>query len=66
VFLLAFHIIAVGILVVFVWAIAFGRGRRAGERQLRRRLGLDEAHAGAGARGPAAGAPSGEPGGPAH
>lgn len=41
-FLLAFHIVAVGGIIVIVWAIAFGQGRRAGERRLRRRLGLDE------------------------
>jgi hypothetical protein len=42
VFLLALHIVAIGVLVVFVWAIAHGRGERVGERRLRRRLGLDE------------------------
>lgn len=41
-FLLALHVIAIGILVVFVWSVAHSMGRRAGERQLRRRLGLDE------------------------
>jgi hypothetical protein len=37
-FLLAFHIVAIGILVVIVWAIAFRRGEKAGERRLQRRL----------------------------
>jgi hypothetical protein len=40
VFLLAFHIIAVGILVVAVWGIAYRLGHRAGERHAQRRLGL--------------------------
>ena len=40
-FLLALHIVAVGLLVMMVWAIAYNRGQRAGERHLRRRLGLD-------------------------
>ena len=40
-FLLAFHIVAVAIIVVIVWGLAHRLGRRAGERQLRRRLGLD-------------------------
>ena len=39
-FMLAFHIVAIGVLVMMVWAIAYGQGRRAGERRLRRRLGL--------------------------
>ncbi len=42
-FLLAFHIIAIAILIVVVWAIAYHRGRQAGERRLRRRLALEEA-----------------------
>ncbi len=42
-FLLAFHIIAIAILVVVVWAIAYHRGRQAGERRLRRRFALEEA-----------------------
>jgi membrane protein DedA with SNARE-associated domain len=41
-FMLAFHIVAVGALVMMVWAIAYAQGRRAGERHLRRRLGLAE------------------------
>ncbi|HEX9842795.1 MAG TPA: hypothetical protein VGC20_08585 [bacterium] len=40
-FLLALHIVAVGLLVMLVWSVAFNRGQRAGERQLRRRLSLD-------------------------
>ena len=40
-FLLAFHIVAVGIIMVITWGVAHRMGRRAGERQLRRRLGLD-------------------------
>lgn len=40
-FILGFHIIAVGILIVFVWAIAYGAGKRAGERRARRHLGVD-------------------------
>lgn len=40
-FLLAFHIIAVAMIVVIVWSVAHRMGRRTGERQLRRRLGLD-------------------------
>ena len=40
-FVLGFHIIAIGILVVFVWAIAYGMGKRAGERRARRQLGAE-------------------------
>lgn len=37
-FLLALHIVAIAILVVFTWALAYQRGQAAGERRLRRRL----------------------------
>lgn len=37
-FLLALHIVAIAILVVLVWAVAYQRGIRVGERRLRRRL----------------------------
>jgi len=37
-FLLALHIVAIAILVVFTWAVAYQRGQQAGERRLRRRL----------------------------
>ena len=40
-FLLAFHIVAVGIMVVAVWGIAYRAGQRAGERHLRRQLGME-------------------------
>lgn len=36
--LFAFHIVAVGILVVVVWAIAYRQGQLAGARRLQRRL----------------------------
>jgi len=39
-FMLAFHIVAIGLIVVAVWAFAYKRGQVAGERRLRRRLGL--------------------------
>lgn len=39
-FMLAFHIVAIGILVVMVWAVAYRRGVGAGERRLRRRMEL--------------------------
>ena len=39
-FILAYHIVAVSILIVFVWAVAYRRGEAAGERRIRRRLGL--------------------------
>ncbi len=42
-FALAFHIIAIAILIVVVWAIAYHRGRQAGERRLHHRLALEEA-----------------------
>lgn len=51
-FLLAFHIVAIGILVVAVWGIAYRMGHRAGERELKHRLGLDP-HAGEPGRAPA-------------
>ncbi len=35
-FTLAFHIVAIAILIVMVWPIAYGRGFRAGERRMRR------------------------------
>lgn len=35
-FLLTFHVVVVGILIVVVWAFAYGQGRRAGERRARR------------------------------
>ncbi len=41
-FLLALHIIAIGIMVVGVWSVAHRAGMRKGERVLRRRLGLDD------------------------
>lgn len=50
-FTLAFHIVAIGVLVVFVWSIAYGMGRRAGERRLRRQLGLNVDTQGSGAGG---------------
>ena len=37
-FLLALHIVAVGLLIMLVWIIAHGAGRRAGERAVRRQL----------------------------
>ena len=40
-FTLGFHIISIGILVVFVWALAYNAGKQAGERRLRRQLGLN-------------------------
>ena len=48
-FTLAFHIVAIGVLIVFVWAIAYGMGQRAGERRLRRKLGLTVESQGGGA-----------------
>lgn len=42
-FLLAFHIVAIGILIALIWAAAFNRGMRAGERRLRRQLEREEA-----------------------
>ena len=36
---------AIAILIVVDWAIAYHRGRQAGERRLRRRLALEEASA---------------------
>ena len=39
-FLLAFHIVAIGILIALVWFAAYQQGRRAGERRLRRQLGM--------------------------
>jgi len=41
VFLLAFHIVAVGIIVVAVWGVAYRLGYRAGERHTQRRLGVN-------------------------
>ncbi len=41
-FTLAWHIVAISIIVAMVWSIAYNRGSAAGERRLRRRLGLDE------------------------
>lgn len=41
-FLLAFHIVAIGILIVATWGIAYRLGHRAGERELKHRLGLDD------------------------
>ena len=35
-FTLAFHIIAIGILLALVYPMAYGRGFRAGERKTRR------------------------------
>jgi hypothetical protein len=42
-FLLAFHIVTIGALVVAVWALAYGRGLRAGERLTLRRLEREQA-----------------------
>lgn len=46
-FMLAFHIVAIGLLIVAVWGVAYGQGRRAGERALRRQLELESEGEGA-------------------
>ena len=39
-FLLALHIVSIGILVVLVWSMAARSGERKAERRIRRQLGL--------------------------
>lgn len=40
-FTLAFHIVAIAILLALVYPVAYGRGFRAGERKTRRRFEAD-------------------------
>ena len=40
-FMLAFHIVAIGILLALVYPMAYGRGFRAGERKTRRLFEAD-------------------------
>ncbi len=40
-FIWAFHIVAIGILVALLYPMAYGRGFRAGERKTRRRFEAD-------------------------
>lgn len=37
-FLLALHIVSIGLLIMLVWIIAHSAGRRAGERAVRRQI----------------------------
>lgn len=42
-FILAFHIVAIGIMLALVYPMAYGRGFRAGERKTRRLLSPESA-----------------------
>lgn len=41
-FLLALHIVAIGILVMVVWTIAYRRGQTVTERRIRRQLEMEQ------------------------
>ena len=41
-FLLAFHIVSITMLIAVVWFVAFGAGSRATERRIQRQLELDQ------------------------